>query len=108
MFRGLIVLFVLMVSVTAKAEICSQLYNEKGVAFRYEVLGKSYSLKGYQRSQIFVNGLDYHYRLLGGSMHVGPDGVSAGWPGRFSYSVSELSGHSKRHCHVVYLINIRH
>ena len=108
MYRYLVLFCLFIMSFGASADICSQLYNEKGVAFHYEVLGKSYSLKGYERSQIFVNGLDYHYRLLGGSLHVGPEGISSDWPGRFSYYVSELSGHSKRHCSVVYLISISH
>ncbi len=108
MVRLLMVVFVSLVSMVSHANICSQLYNDKGVAFRYEVLGQSYSLKGYQRSPIFVNGLDYHYRLLGGGLKVSSTEVSLDYPGRFSYRVEKTVEHNKKHCDVVFMILISH
>jgi hypothetical protein len=108
MFRFGVFLFMSVIFIGASADICSQLYNENGVAFHYEVLGKGYSLRGYERSQIFTNGLDYHYRLLGGSLHVRPDGVFSDKLGHFSYNVYANDKTHKKHCTVVYVIAISH
>lgn len=105
MFR---VLILLAIAFNAEAAVCSELYNNKGVAIHYNVLGQSYTLKGYQRTPIFSSNLDYHYRLLGGSLQVSRSGVTSDYSGHFSYSVIETSAHHKSHCETTYLISVTH